>query len=100
MTDSAVQHRGDDLLLRCYVQPKASRDAWVGLHGNELKVAITAPPVDGKANQHLCKFIAKQFGVSKSAVSVVKGHTSRHKTLSVTGISRLPDPLSKILSSG
>ena len=51
---------GSDLVLRLYIQPKASRDSLLGLHGDELKVAITAPPVDGKANAHLTKYLAKQ----------------------------------------
>lgn len=63
---SAVQACADGLVLRLYIQPKASRDSIVGLHGDELKVAITAPPVDGQANAHLVKFLAKQFRVAKA----------------------------------
>ncbi|MCP6253344.1 DUF167 family protein, partial [Klebsiella pneumoniae] len=53
---SAVSPCADGLVLRLYIQPKASRDSIVGLHGDELKVAITAPPVDGQANAHLTKY--------------------------------------------
>ncbi len=49
---SAVETCADGLVLRLYIQPKASRDSIVGVHGDELKVAITAPPVDGQANAH------------------------------------------------
>lgn len=56
---SAVTPCDDGLVLRLYIQPKASRDSIVGLHGDEVKVAITAPPVDGQANSHLVK-LAKQ----------------------------------------
>ena len=49
---SAVETCADGLVLRLYIQPKASRDSIVGVHGDELKVAITAPPVDGRANAH------------------------------------------------
>ena len=62
---SAVTPCDDGLVLRLYIQPKASRDAIVGVHGDELKVAITAPPVDGQANAHLVKYLAKQFKVAK-----------------------------------
>ena len=49
----AVPLEGDELVLHLMIQPKASRDQIIGLHGDELKVAITAPPVDGQANSHL-----------------------------------------------
>ena len=67
---SAVEYAAEKLTLRLYIQPKASRDAIIGLHGDEVKIAITAPPVDGKANAHLVKFLAKQFRVPKSQVSI------------------------------
>ena len=53
---TAVRRDGEDLLLDLFIQPKASRDQIMGPHGDELKVAITAPPVDGQANAHLIKF--------------------------------------------
>ena len=62
---STVTVNDDGLVLRLYIQPKASRDSIVGLHGDEVKVAITAPPVDGQANSHLVKFLGKQFRVAK-----------------------------------
>ena len=70
---SAVTVNDDGLVLRLYIQPKASRDSIVGLHGDEVKVAITAPPVDGQANSHLVKFLGKQFRVAKSQVVIEKG---------------------------
>lgn len=75
----AAQYRGEDLQLNLYVQPKASRDQVTGLHGTEIKLAITAPPVDGKANAHILKLLAKLFQVSKSQVELTKGELSRHK---------------------
>jgi len=76
---NAVTFLKADLLLALYVQPKSSRDQVTGLHGNEIKLAITAPPVDGKANAHIQKLLAKLFQVSKSQVSLHKGELSRHK---------------------
>lgn len=81
---SALKFQGSDLLLALYIQPKASRDQVVGLHGCEIKLAITAPPVDGKANAHIQKLLAKLFQVSKSQVCVHKGELSRHKQLLIT----------------
>ncbi|MBU4260524.1 MAG: YggU family protein [Proteobacteria bacterium] len=72
--------------LDLYIQPKASKNSVCGLHGDELKLAITAPPVDGKANKAVIAFLAKLFGVAKSSVSIISGHQSRHKRCMVQGI--------------
>lgn len=87
---SPVSQTPDGLLLRVYIQPKAHRDAVVGLHGDELKIAITAPPVDGKANSHLRAYLAKQFRVAKSQVILLKGETSRHKQIKIINPQQLP----------
>ncbi|WP_087021986.1 DUF167 family protein YggU [Thaumasiovibrio subtropicus] len=95
----AIHRQNDDLILRLYIQPKASRDNLVGLHGDEFKVAITAPPVDGKANAHLIKFLAKQFKVAKGAVSIEKGELGRHKQVRIHAPSHLPAPIADLLQS-
>ena len=77
-------------MLHCHVQPGASRDAFPGLYGERLKVQISAPPVDGKANKHLLKYIAKAFGVAKTRVTLVRGESSRQKTLKITDPQKLP----------
>ena len=74
---------GDDLILDCRLQPKASADELVGDLGDELKIRITAPPVDGKANAHLVQFLAKAFGVSKSRVTIEKGELGRSKRVRI-----------------
>lgn len=84
---------GDDLILPILLQPKASRDKILGWHGDELKIAITAPPVDGKANAHLLKFLSKQFKVSKSAITIESGELSRHKRLRIHSPKQLPDDI-------
>ena len=83
---SAVSPCADGLVLRLYIQPKASRDSIVGLHGDELKVAITAPPVDGQANAHL----TKQFRVAKSQVIIEKGELGRHKQVKILNPQSIP----------
>ena len=87
---SAVTSCDDGLVLRLYIQPKASRDAIVGVHGDELKVAITAPPVDGQANAHLVKYLAKQFKVAKSQVIIEKGELGRHKQVKIIHPQQIP----------
>lgn len=90
---AAIRFAGENLLLQLYVQPKASRDQFVGLHGTEIKLAITAPPVDGKANSHILKLLAKMFGVSKSQVLLTKGELSRHKQVQINAPFTLPAAL-------
>ena len=85
--------QGTDLLLRIKVQPKASKDAFCDVMGNCLKVRITAPPVNGKANQHLIKFLAKQFKVNQSQVELISGDTRREKRFKVSSLSCLPTVL-------
>ncbi|GGB02915.1 DUF167 family protein YggU [Agarivorans gilvus] len=94
---SPAQLDGENLLLQVYVQPKASRDAIVGVHGDELKIAITAPPIDGKANQHLSKYLAKQCKVAKSQVSILRGELGRHKCISINQPNIIPQAIAALL---
>lgn len=89
MTD-CVQWQEDNLLLICHLQPGASRSEWSGRHGDALKIRIKAPPVDGKANIELIRFLAKEFGVSKRSVSIIRGELNRHKHLLITSPQTLP----------
>ncbi|WP_447594826.1 DUF167 domain-containing protein [Aquipseudomonas campi] len=81
---------GDDLILDCHLQPKASRDEFAGLHGERLKIRLTAPPVDGKANAHLMAFLGKAFGVAKSQVSLESGELNRQKRVRIKRPQTLP----------
>ncbi|ENV1395344.1 hypothetical protein GJ26_13190 [Vibrio cholerae] len=94
---AAVWREGDDLLLRLYIQPKASRDSIVGLHGEELKVAITAPPIDGKANTHLSKYLAKLCKVAKGSVVIEKGELGRHKQVRILQPSQIPAEIAALI---
>ncbi len=84
---------GEGLELRCLVQPRASRDAILGIHDNRLRISITAPPTDGKANDYLVRFLARTLGVAKNRVHVISGHTGRRKTVRVEGLEALPPAL-------
>ncbi|ALB69467.1 DUF167 family protein YggU [Cronobacter muytjensii] len=96
---SAVSKTVDGLVLRLYIQPKASRDSIIGLHGDELKVAITAPPVDGQANAHLVKYLAKQFRVAKSQVVIEKGELGRHKQVKIIDPQQIPTEVAAVTES-
>jgi len=76
---------GDGWLLELHVQPGAKATAAVGEHGGRLKLKIAAPPVDNKANAQLLDWLAAQLGVPKSAVRLVRGASSRQKTVAVSG---------------
>jgi uncharacterized protein (TIGR00251 family) len=89
------QWDGDDLILELYVQPKAKNDEWVGEYNGRLKVRITAPPVDNKANKYLLKFLAKTFAVSASRVTLLKGENQRNKRMKIIEPMTLPDFITK-----
>jgi uncharacterized protein len=67
------------------VAPRASREAILGEHDGALKIALTAPPVDGEANAALIAFLAKKLGVPKRDVAIASGGASKRKTLEVRG---------------
>ena len=72
--------------LRILVQPRASRDQLAGVQGDELKVRLAAPPVEGAANAACCAFFAKLCRLPKSHVTLVAGESSRHKRLLLAGV--------------
>jgi hypothetical protein len=68
-------------LLAVKLQPRASKNEIGEPLGNELKIKVTAPPVDAAANEALVKFLAEKLGCARSRVELLRGHTSRHKSL-------------------
>lgn len=81
------QDKNGALLLDVYVQPKSSSDRPSGLHGDALKVCVTAPPSDGKANEAVIRLIASLLNIPKSAIAVKSGAQSRKKRLLLHNIS-------------
>lgn len=86
--------RGEDLELRVQVRPGASRDEIAEIDGDALRIRVQAPPVEGRANQRACMFLAQLFGVPKSRVSIARGQRSRTKRVLVEHPGRLPPELS------
>ncbi len=80
---SFFKETSDGLILTIFVLPKSSKNMTSGVHGDALKIKLTAPPVEGAANKMCLKFLAKFFKVSKSALEIVSGHTSRTKQVLV-----------------
>jgi uncharacterized protein (TIGR00251 family) len=75
----------DGCTVSVRVQPGAKRNAVVGLHGDAVKIALNAPPVDGKANEALIAFVAEKLGLPRARVSLVAGAANRSKVLRITG---------------
>ena len=91
MTCAWRREDGTALVLTLHVQPGAKRTAVDGTHGDALKVRLAAPPVDGKANAELMRFMADAFGVPLRNVGLVRGETSRQKVVRVDAPTRRPD---------
>jgi len=82
----AVHETAAGVTFAVKVQPRARRNVVVGELGDALKVALTAPPVDGKANEACVEFFAEALRVSRSSVAIVSGQSSRNKVIRVSGI--------------
>jgi hypothetical protein len=94
-----LQRHPDRITLALRVQPRASRDEVVGVHGDRLKLRISAPPVDGTANRHLCRYLADLFGVPAANVRLLRGGSGRDKTVEVTGSDALPRTLAEFIGA-
>lgn len=89
------QWSGDRLILTLHVVPRSKRDEVAHVHGDALKVKIAATPVDGKANERLLDLIASEFNVSRHAISLLSGRTSRRKRVAVMRPDTLPFGIKK-----
>ena len=78
--------RAEAATLRLRVQPRASREAILGWREDVLRVAVTAPPVEGEANRAVTRLLARALGVAPSAIRVVQGERSRDKVVRVEGV--------------
>jgi hypothetical protein len=78
--------QADGVLLSVKLQPRASANAIGDALGSELRIKVTAPPVDAAANEALVKFLAQQLDCPRNRVELLRGHTSRHKTIKLHGL--------------
>jgi uncharacterized protein (TIGR00251 family) len=81
----ALHETSSGITFAIKVQPRARRNAIVGEFGEALKIALTAAPVDGRANQACVEFFADLFDVSRSSITIVSGQSSRNKVIRITG---------------
>ena len=80
------------------VMPRSSKSEIVGFEGDAIKIRLKAPPVEGKANEALVKFLADALDVPKSSVEILSGHTARKKVVSVRGVTARQ--VEKVITSG
>ncbi|NUM88661.1 MAG: YggU family protein [Bdellovibrionales bacterium] len=88
------------VILAIRVQPRSSRNAVVGVHGEALKIAVNAPPVDGAANEAVVELLAGVFGVPRRNVEILSGDSGRLKRVALVGLTveRAVTTLEKVLS--
>ena len=84
--DCIANLQNNSIAFNVYVQPRASRTRVAGMHGNAIKICVTAPPVENKANGAVIRFFADLFGVPKSAVSIKSGRHGRNKKVLIHNI--------------
>lgn len=77
---------GDGVVLDLVVQPRASREGFAGMQGGALKVRLTAPPVDGEANEALVRLLAARFGIPRRQVEILAGERGRRKKVRLRGV--------------
>ncbi len=76
-----IHETPEGLIFKVHVQPRASRNRILGLFGDALKIAVTAPPVDDAANRMVIRVLAEVLGIPDGSISILSGHTSRHKRI-------------------
>jgi len=85
MNSLIVQDTKDGAILTVHIQPRASTTECVGIHGDEIKIRVAAPPVDGAANDELIRFLARRFSIPSTSVQIYSGAGGRHKRVLVKG---------------
>ena len=77
----SIKEHPEGITFTIFVQPRSAKNMIVGVHGEALKIKLTAPPVDNAANKMCVKLLAKSLGISKSQIQIISGHTSRTKQI-------------------
>lgn len=96
MTPLRITEREGSVRFTVHVQPRASRTEVAGVHGDALRIRLSAPPVDGAANAALVEFLADTFAIPRRAVRILAGDTSRAKLVELDGVT--PDAVKRLVS--
>lgn len=81
-----VRETADGVILNIHVIPRSSTCGIAGVQAEALKLKITAPPVEGRANDECLRLLAATFGISRSRIVIISGHRSRNKKVAISGI--------------
>lgn len=79
------------IIVQVKVEPRSSRAQVAGLLGEQLKVKLTSPPVEGAANKQLIEVLSEFFGIKKSSISIIRGQSSKNKVVEIEGIEHPPE---------
>ncbi len=74
-----IQENNNGIILNVLIQPRSSKNMIAGIHGDALKIKLTAPPVDGAANKMCIQYLSQWLKIPKSAIEIIAGHSSRNK---------------------
>ena len=99
MTPNWLRQDGRDWIVRLRVQPRSGRDSVGGVLDGRLRIRITAPPVDGKANLHLQRFLADWLGLARRQVQIEQGESARDKRVRLEDVGELPLALRDLMTS-
>ncbi len=90
----------NDLIIKVKVEPRSSRPGIAGPYGDALKVRLSSPPVDGRANRELIEILSAEFGVHKKDVEIIAGHSARNKVVRLSGLRAAGERTKKRLHLG
>jgi uncharacterized protein (TIGR00251 family) len=86
--DNYFKITGNDIIIKVKIVPGSSKNKIIGVYNDSLKITITAPPVEGKANKKCIAYLAKYFNVAKSKIEIISGQTSKNKLIKIYDISQ------------
>ncbi len=86
--DDCFKIRGNDIIVKVKIVPCSSKNKIVGVYNDALKITVTTPPVEGKANKKCIAYLAKCFDVAKSKIEIISGKNSKNKLIKIYDISQ------------
>jgi len=86
--DDCFKITGNNIIIKVKIVPGSSKNKIIGAYNDALKITITAPPVEGKANKKCIAYLAKYFDIAKSKIEIISGQTSKNKLIKIYDISQ------------
>ena len=83
------KNNNNELIIKIKVEPRSSKSGIVGPYGDALKVKLTSPPVEGKANRELIDLLSKELKIRKKDIEIVSGQSSKNKVVKIIGLSKI-----------